>query len=267
MDNAKDIQNSEGIVKFIDGQPIRTSPFGENKIGERAYRRVERIATALILLTNHVPEQEPLRKEIRHKTIHLLSFALNLRDELRSLNSERVREFKSTIRELISLVRLLAVSGLISFQNASVISEALDELSGFLVASQRSNLSESINFSREDFLDVRDKAYMVAHRGQRVSDTSRTDASIITDSKDNTKTTTVEKGMPSQGQATSSARNTRAQAIIGVLRLNGALGIRDISSNLPEYSEKMIQRELADMAASGMVKKTGSKRWSMYALV
>jgi DNA-binding HxlR family transcriptional regulator len=52
-----------------------------------------------------------------------------------------------------------------------------------------------------------------------------------------------------------------------VLRSQGELGIKDVVSNLPEYSEKMIQRELAELVAAGRVKKTGLKRWSRYTYI
>ena len=59
---------------------------------------------------------------------------------------------------------------------------------------------------------------------------------------------------------------SRVQNILEVLRVGGSLGIRDIAANLPEYSEKMIQRELLGMVARGQIRKIGLKRWSKYSL-
>ena len=59
---------------------------------------------------------------------------------------------------------------------------------------------------------------------------------------------------------------SRVQNILEILRVGGSLGIRDIASNLPEYSEKMIQRELLGMVARGQIRKIGLKRWSKYSL-
>jgi len=59
----------------------------------------------------------------------------------------------------------------------------------------------------------------------------------------------------------------RAQAVLEILKSQGTIGIRDIASNFPEYSEKMIQRELARLIALGRVKKIGFKRWSKYSFV
>lgn len=261
MDSQKDTQKFEGIVKFVDSQSTKTNPFGENRVGERAYRRSERISAALFLLTSHLSDNEPLKSRVREASLSLLSDVLALRDEMRSFNSERITALKVSIRELISLCRILAVSGFVSFQNAAVISEALDELSGFLLASQRSTLSETASFSREDFIDVREASAPasravreLSHKGDSlVKDVSFSETNSVPDKQDESK----------RRDKNTSARTS---AILEVLRVGGSLGIRDVASNLPEFSEKMIQRELADLVQKGVVTKTGLKRWSRYAL-
>ncbi len=264
MDCQKDIQKNEGIVKFVESQATKTNPFGDNRVGERAYRRAERISAAVFLLTLHVSDTEPLRTRARAASLELLDAVLAMRAEMRSNNSEKITRLKVLVRELISLVRMLAVAGLVSFQNASVITEALDELSGFIFASQRSNLSESASFSKEDFLDTREQhlasnkvsvpeAYDYArqeHRTEKIKDNTY-DQNIKTEIKGHEKT----------------RLNGRTQAILEVLRTGGELGIRDVASQLPEFSEKMIQRELAALVEKGTVKKLGEKRWSRYAIV
>src|SRR3989338_7552839 len=117
MDDIKDIRRSDSLSRFLDGHVVRTSPFGRNASGEKSYRRAERLVAALHILTSHVQEDEPIRHSIRTVGIKLLSDILALRDEMRTSNSSKIRVAQSTIRELISLVRMLAVSGLISIQN------------------------------------------------------------------------------------------------------------------------------------------------------
>lgn len=260
MDHQKDTQKFEGIVKFVDSQSTKTNPFGENRVGERAYRRSERISAALFLLTSHMSDSEPLKARVREASLALLTDVLALRDEMRSFNSERITALKVSIRKLISLCRILAVSGFVSFQNAGVISEALDELSGFLLASQRSTLSETASFSREDFLDVRDTT--IPQRSVR--ELSHKSDSAVKDITGEDDKHVPEKESDSNGRD----KNTtaRSSAILEVLRVGGSLGIRDVASNLPEFSEKMIQRELAALVQKGVVSKTGLKRWSRYAL-
>ncbi|QQG37945.1 MAG: hypothetical protein HYS26_00075 [Candidatus Kaiserbacteria bacterium] len=232
------------MAEILD-ERTRIQPFGRNVSAERAYRRAERIVAALHLITNHIPSDEPARTALRREAVQLLENVLQLRDELRSRESHPFKRTISSTRELVSLVRILAVSGYISQQNTSILSEALDELSNFLFAAQRSTLSESVVLKREELLSesLTDKD-ATRPRGIAIKDTPRRSVSV---------------------RAASSG--TRSEGVLAILRSRGELGIKDIASNLPEYSEKTIQRELAALIALGRVKRTGDKRWSRYSLV
>ncbi len=257
MDSQKDIQKTDGLTKFIDNQALKTNPFGENRVGERAYRRAERLAAAIVLLTNHISESDPLKRSARIAAIDLLAHVMAVKDEMRASNSEHGRELKSSVRTLISLVRLLAVSGSVSFQNADAVTEALDELTSFLNASRRSTLSETVSISREELIDIRDTH---SFADSRASDKSK-------NSKEDTVESTGTAGVSIGGNGPTAQASSRALAIIEVLRVHGELGIRDVAANLPEYSEKMIQRELVDLVTAGRVKKSGLKRWSRYSVL
>ncbi len=259
MDEIKDTQRTESLSRFIEQHSVRTNPFGENRAADRAYRRAERIVAGLHLLTNHISHVEPVRTRARELATALLDDALNLRDEMRSSHSQYVRGFLSNVRYLISLVRVMAVSGHISSANASVVIEALDELGGFIVASQRSILSENVSLTREDLTDVRATSFRVPNN-RNIKDMSN-----IKDTKDVASTKDVHESSVGQSDATGKL-SSRVQSILEILKVGGSLGIRDISANLPEYSEKMIQRELLDLVSRGAVKKTGLKRWSRYSI-
>ena len=148
-DSIRDTRDASNVLLILDSQTIKTTPFGANVSGENSYRRAERISAALHLITNHVPDTEPLRSVIRTKGLELLSFILELRSGFRAPASEKGQAALAAIRELISLVRLLAVSGFISIQNANAIAEAVDELGSLIVVSQRSALAEQLTISRE----------------------------------------------------------------------------------------------------------------------
>jgi len=264
MDDIRDIKKSDMLSSFLDNHVVRTSPFGRNVSGEKSYRRAERLVAALHLLTSHVSADEPIRQSIRVTAIKLLADILGLRDEMRISNSSKIRAVQSTIRELISLVRMLAVSGLVSIQNADMTVEAIDELGNFLNLSQRTPLSESIVLSREDLLSGRltaEKRTNLLVKDRTLLSGTKMDRGV-SDITDNTKDMNVTAHI----SRTNDIISTRSREILAVLLSSGEVGIRDISSNLPEYSEKMIQRELASLIVAGRVKKTGLKRWSKYSL-
>ncbi len=59
------------------------------------------------------------------------------------------------------------------------------------------------------------------------------------------------------------ARHTR---ILKLIKDNREVSIKDITSYFPELSEKTIQRELVAFTQSGVLKKSGERRWSRYSL-
>lgn len=263
------MQKGSAVAKFIANQTTRTSPFGDNVSADRAYRRVEKIAAAVHLLTNHISDTEYLRVEARRTATSLLSQVLALRDELRSPTATPVREVEVTIRYLISLLRMLAVSGHVSSPNADIVSEALDDLGVFVQAAHRSVLSESVRLSRDEFLDVRmrvlpnvqasdsEKEHVVTTVSQTAANTGSVRVSVSGD---------IPESASGEDTAPHAVADIRVASILEVLRTGGAWGIKDILAHLPEYSEKMIQRELADLVQKKVVSKQGAKRWSKYSL-
>ncbi len=254
-ESIKDTRDISNVLQILDSQPIKTTPFGANISGENSYRRAERLSAALHLVTNHVPDTEPLRAIIRQKGLHLLTIILDLRSGFRAPASEKGQEALAAIRELISLARLLAVSGFVSAQNANAVAEALDELGSLIVVSQRSALADQLTISREHLIPPAgtsgfsrpERPHSPSIKPERVSQRS-----LVKDIKDIT--------VPQEGRAL----GQRSERIVDILKAGGVLGIKDISSNLPQYSEKMVQRELSELVRIGMVQKVGSKRWSKY---
>jgi hypothetical protein len=248
-DTQKDIQKHDPLSRFFDKQTIRTNPFGANQSGDLAYRRAERIVAALYLVTNHISPEELLRTQIRIEALRILEQILAARNEMRGADSIKISSCRTSIRYIISLVRMLTVSGLLSLQNGTVVVEGLDDLGSLLANSSNAALSESVVLSRESLTDIHGGIVKDVRDTREVKDRSIKDASNMSD-----KTTF------------SGELDSREKGIIGVLRVGGELGIKDISSNLPEYSEKMIQRDLAKLVAAGRVKKIGLKRWSRYSI-
>lgn len=253
MDEIKDISKKEQESPFLDDKVIRTRAFGHNVSGDRAYQRAERLVAAIHLVTNHISPDEPARGISRRSGIHLLSSILMLRDEMRVSGSIALQRVQASIRKLISLMRILSIAGHVSHQNAEALVEALDELGVFLLTSRRTTLSESTVLTKDELL----AAGSSSARGY-LSDTEsrkRSHQSI----KDKVKR---RDKMSDRADKT----RMRGEGIVTILGAQGRLGIKDIAAHLPEYSEKMIQRELKGLVSLGRIKKVGSKRWSMYLL-
>lgn len=251
MDNKTDIDKVSQMAQILDFEVSRSSPFGRNTLGDNAYRRAERIVAALHLLTMHLSEEESLRIEIRRMSSRLLPSILALRPGFRTSGSEAVSGTRAEIAHVISLVRILAVSGLVSPGNAEALISALSEL-GSMLDSERVYMSEDITISREDLMP---RPKVADSTGQSQKQHSLKDI-LIKDKR----TKGIDRG------ARPESVSLRSDSVLSVLRNGHSLSIKDIVSNMPEYSEKMVQRTLAEMVAAGKIKKEGEKRWSRYSL-
>ena len=68
---------------------------------------------------------------------------------------------------------------------------------------------------------------------------------------------------PIQHSVQIESRRTR---ILKLIKDNREVAIKDIVAYFPDVSEKTIQRELVYLSDSGVLKKTGERRWSRYSL-
>jgi hypothetical protein len=254
-DSKKDTQDKDKMF-LLNNEGLRTNPFGQNISAENIYLRSERIAAAVFLLTSHIGHDEPLRSDVRSAGVHLVQNTIALAGELRASGSERVRDAHMSIREMISLVRFLGVAGYASAANVQLLVGALDELGQALVASERSALAEDVALRKEDLMPRTARAPQNrgalrggprSNRTQKRTRTVRPEGAI--------------KDVETRGNVSNGLRSER---IIDILRAGGILGIKDIATNLPEYSEKMIQRELSVLVSDNRVRKIGLKRWSKY---
>lgn len=62
------------------------------------------------------------------------------------------------------------------------------------------------------------------------------------------------------------AREARHARILKLIKDKREIAIKDIMEHFPELSEKTIQRDLISFTESGVLKKTGDRRWSRYSI-
>jgi len=246
MDIQKDIRQTQSLTGFFEKQ-ARTEHLTLARSVERLYRRGERIVAAIYMATNHIPQEESLRLAVRAAALRMLQDILALRDEMRSTQSPQASAFRASSRYLVSLLRMLSISGFVSMQNTNILIEALDELGNFLRSSQQSALSEDVSFFKQDFLDASSNSLRDIKDMRNIRDKSP-----------------LKDGLEAGGKK---ALDVRKQNILELLRGGVELGIAEIAANLPEYSSKTIQRDLVDLIASKHIKRIGLKRWSKYSLI
>jgi len=255
---AEDKKDMKSVIRTLDvleSASAHGNLLSGNKFVERAFERAERIVAGIFLVTGHLDPGLPSVEEVHRAAISILPKTLALKDELRSSYSVRFADLRSGTRYLVSLLKILAISGKVSEQNAAILIGAISDLVHYLHSARRSPLAEESALDPGDFVhSVTDSQKTSAHKDK--GETAIKDRIHVKD-----------MGNVSNIKRTSNTSiMLRAQSVLSVLKTRGPVGVKDIASELPELSEKMIQRELLAMVARGEVQKVGSKRWSKYSI-
>lgn len=262
----KYIKDTKEIIPNFE---VKTDPFGDNVSGEHAYKRAERIVSAVYLVTNHVRFDDPLRIRIRSIGHDLLNEVLALHGGFRAATHERLSSLLALVRECISLTRLLHLAGYVSDQNGTILTNALDELGQFLSGSQRSALSDGIQLSRDDFIPAQAQAL----GGDRlpIAPSVRAPRLGIREAQRGVANTREEQKpkqvvRPPGRSVQTEVHGERRRMILHLLGRGQRLGIKDIASQMVGCSEKTVQREVSALVHDKIVLKEGEKRWSSYRL-
>lgn len=215
------------------------------------YKKIERLSSAVFLVSNTVSHSEELKTKIRHLVINLISHCAPIKDNTPVERIKLISNIEATLMELSSLLDIACLSGLVSEMNASILKQEfsvtlknLDEL--------RQYCNEGNKISN-DFFNINNVDF-----GNGISINKLPIASIN------------QKFIKDNGIGIKDKNNRkehREKAIIDVIRARGNVNIKDISKSIKGCSEKTIQRKLISLIESGVVKKDGERRWSRYSLV
>ena len=216
-----------------------------NKVFEKDVRRVylykkaERIAKAIHLVTPAFKESRPLRERLQRCVVELID-----------ASSKPITEGKEALtRELLSLMSILSMArstAILSPMNVELITREISTLLQDIAAYEdpRISLEEVPTLSR-----------LQKEIPQQKEVTSSPEKKPV-----------VSKGQDKGQQVERVSRTSRKEAIVSVLKTKGPSSIKDISGVIRDVSEKTIQRELQTLVEEGSVSKKGERRWTIYSL-
>ena len=244
MDNNKDISQSHISQTQIpkdqhkDLNPIDL--FSKDPSFVFVYKKTEKLATALYMVSNLFSDSEPMKWTLRTKISSLLSFIIGFRDILESKEEQFFVDVKTRILEIVSLLEIAFRSGLVSAMNFSILKGEFMKVVQFMGDARKS--------ARHD-ADLKENFFEIPHTPRSLA--------------------TVGGGAPLGHDSVLNIhkRTNRQNIIINLLKKKDSLTIKDIARTITDCSEKTIQRELISLIEVGVVKKTGERRWSKYSLV
>tara|TARA_B100000745_G_scaffold80603_1_gene49660 strand:+ start:3785 stop:4576 length:792 start_codon:yes stop_codon:yes gene_type:complete len=257
------VNKGYGIKKFEIIDPeinIAINPFGENNPAERIYQRAEKLSIATYLVTNLVPHREEIRNTLRQQSRQLLPLVLAFQPGVSAAGVQATRELIMNVRHIVSLLDILHAAGHISPMNLEVLKEAYVNFAQLIELSEHKDGQGALEIEEGFFNPTPSQGQKKSNsQGHTLKDTIK-DTIVIKDMKHKT------RAKPKSLRTKRRLANRR-MLILDVVTQKAPVHINDIVAEIPNSSPKTIQRELTSLIADGVIKKTGSKRWTAYSVV
>ena len=244
MKDIFDINNMKNIGLFSEGEYLVF-----------AFKKTEKIVSALYLVTSLIKDNEPLKLEVRDEALELLSLMMSLNSTVETYKSGALQSFFLGSQKLKTLLNIADNASLISTMNARLIFNEIDLLMEFLKTHSLDSMSKAGYILSDTFFSTDMKAPEV-EKGQGIESLSKRHSPLSPDFMKTLKTELPVKDK----------KNGRQTAIIDLLKKKSDLTIKDFVKVITDCSEKTIQRELMELMEKGAVIKRGERRWSTYSL-
>lgn len=262
-DNHKDRHNESGVSKKI-------SIFEDDEYFVYIYKKAEKIAAAIYMISDFFSDKEPLKTNIRAASLSLIDKSLSLNT---TLSPDRKDLLNNIIREALSVIsysEIAARAGIESMMNHQIIKA---EIENFIKTIEDRELPQKLGrhfvLSEEFIKDELPAPLPATHLVQKRADTPGIHLSPVAKIRTSTSHTATQRLSSTHLQRAekSNRKSERQEAILAVIRAKGELSIKDLTGVIKGCSEKTIQRELLLLVEQGILNKAGERRWSRYSLV
>lgn len=244
--------------------------FSGDSYGLFVFKKIEKISTAIYMLTGLMSDNEPMRKRARELSDELVQNSFMM--------SERVwgedylqKNIINSLSEISVLFNIAETTKMISKMNHNILSIELQKMIGFMINSNKNYSSAKIAFPQDifsgDYNYVSDNVYK--NGDQNVNYNYQNKEGNYKGQKDIDKDTVLNKMSDvktNDKEKIVKDKNNRQDIIKSMLKGGLKLTIKDFAQNIKGCSEKTIQRELITMLGNGILKKEGERRWSKYFL-
>lgn len=233
------------------------------------YKKIEKIVAALYLVTTVLEDKEPVKWDIRQKSLELLSFNLHLKDSFISERNRILPILRDLCDTVLSYLSVSYIAGLISEMNFSILKKEISFSSTFIsetlgkekriLASDFFSVDIPKDNERKAQEDIKDSHQYKGQYFESKKDSSENDRGAV-------QTWDGGRGAHRVSPSIAAEKNDRKNSIIEIIRVKKTVTIKDVSSIIKGCSEKTIQRELLGLVKRGVLKKEGERRWSVYSL-
>jgi hypothetical protein len=249
------------------------------------YKKAQKIALAIYMISDFFAESEPIKKDCRTLALNLVNTSLSL--SMVDL-SNRKSLLDSLIKNsllLISYSEIATRTGMESSMNHRIIKNELEIfIKNVEERENPANVGKSFVLDNSFVEKELSHSQTIGHPSHIYPQNSFSLNDIAVGSQNSPKKTPVhypdkaafknklierQKNVKNEGgidKEKNSRKFDRQEAILSVIRDKGELSIKDLTGVIKGCSEKTIQRELIVLVESGILSKTGDRRWSRYSI-
>lgn len=206
--------------------------------------KVERLVSALYMVTDLINSNDPIKWRIRKASIVLLTEIGKLAELTPADRKKLINTTNETLVEINSLLEVAATAGLISRMNYTLLKK---EFANAPLLLERFGKAETFQ----------SKGQIPGQSiGQHIGQTK-----II---KDKSSLSSIGQNSIIVNKVKKEARKAQ---IIKIFENGRTLSLSEVSDMFRGFGSKMLQRDLLEWVQNGVLKKIGNKRWSRYSLI
>ncbi|MEK7650879.1 MAG: hypothetical protein AAB364_03390 [Patescibacteria group bacterium] len=201
----------------------------KDSFSEYVRLKLSKLSSVVYLVTNFLPDQEPVKWLLRQKALGLIA---------QDLSQPLFGQIISEIEQILPPIELALLCPDVSKMNLSIL--------------------------KIEYLSLK-QVLLDKHLNTQATLEQIPELAVPTFKK-NEINEKPERLFVSSIRAKSPVISPRSGLILGLIKQKGPSSIKDIASNVRGVSSKTVQRELAELVRTGALRKEGEKRWSRYSL-
>lgn len=253
-----------------DNQSVIVGVGNENRISAAALiKKTKKIAAALVVVTSALKDNQILKTEIERVAVKLVKDVCEL-ESAAITGSYDLSNITMSLNESLHFIDLLFFTKTISKENIELVKSLI---AATITAAENCTYQEKSDLralvsSPEDQEIVHTVSGVFDHNIQ----TAEIQHAVEPKESHIEHVSIVKKIAPTRQLSVHSAPNSttpRRQQIVELLKVSTnpeGVQIKEIAARIPECSEKTIQRELAALVESGVLIRSGDRRWTTYRL-
>ena len=233
-------------------------------------KKLEKLVSALYLLTQFFPKSDPLQRSIRQKGLALLELIHSGQERTGRGSYSRISQ---SIRSLVSELRVANNVGIVSDMNFQVLESEFTVLQKGLEDRRESAAEPTLDQEYFEVESLPESSSVAVKKDdqtktKRNKSQDRSSSQVAATSKKESTSGADDDGAAKESPPSrkNGPKKRRRGIIMDILKDKPEVSVKDVTKVIPNYSAKTIQRDLKSLVKEGVLIKEGKRRWTTYRL-